>query len=68
VEATRIEWGGFALRADAPLTLHLERDDSGEYVLDNRSDRDGTVTVDGIGHGDAALTVAPRSRLRIAPR
>ena len=40
VEATRVEWGriecgGFALRADAPLTLHLERGDGAEYLLEN---------------------------------
>jgi hypothetical protein len=72
VEATRVEWGriecgGFALRADAPLTLHLERGDGAEYLLENRSDRDGTVTIEGIGRAEAPLAMSPRSRRRIVP-
>ena len=67
VDATRIEWGGFALRADAPLTLHLERSDGADYLLENLSDRDGTVTIDGIGCAEAPLAMTPRSRRRIVP-
>ena len=67
VEWGRIEWGGFALRADSPLTLHLERSDGAEYLLENLSDRDGTVTIDGIGCAEAPLAVTPRSRRRIVP-
>ena len=67
VETTRIEWGGLALRADAPLTFHLERGDGAEYVLANLSDRDGTLRIDGIGRAESPLAVAPRCRLRIVP-
>ena len=72
VETTRVEWGriecgGFALRADSPLTLHLERGDGAEYLLENLSDRDGTVTIEGIGRAEAPLAVSPRSRRRIVP-
>ncbi len=65
VETTRIEWGGFALCTDAPLTLHLERGDGADYVLANLSDRDGTVGIEGIGCAEAPLAVAPRSRRRL---
>lgn len=65
VETTRIEWGGFALHADAPLTLHMERGDDADYVLANLSDRDGTVGIEGIGRAETPLAVAPRSRRRL---
>ena len=65
VETTRIEWGGFALHADAPLTLHMERGDDADYVIANLSDRDGTVGIEGIGRAETPLAVAPRSRRRL---
>ena len=67
VETTRIEWGGFALHVDSPLTLHLERSDGADYLLENLSDRDGTVRIEGIGCAEAPLAVTPRSRRRIVP-
>ena len=67
VDATRIEWRGFALRADAPLTLHLERGDVAEYMLANLSDRDGTLRFEGIGSVESPVAVASRSRRRLAP-